>query len=77
MSIEKDCIFVGNSDFMVLQNHILIFAKYCMYAARCNNCMPSVQLFVAKVYNTLNVEENISRENNTINKFIDKWKSLI
>ena len=45
-----------------------------MYAARCNNRMPSVQLFVAKVYNTLNVEENIPRENNTISKFIDKWK---
>ena len=36
--------------------------------------MPYVQLFVAKVYNTLNVEENIFRENNTINRFIDKWK---
>ena len=39
--------------------------------------MPSGQLFVAKVYNTLNVEENISRENNTINKLIDKWEILI
>ena len=77
ISIEKDCIFVGNSNFTNLQNYILILAKYCMYAARCNNRMPSVQLFVAKVYNTLNVEENISRENNTINKFIDKWKNLI
>ena len=72
MSIEKDCIFVGNSNFTDLRNHILILAKYCMYAARCNNRMPSVQLFVAKVYNTLNAEENIYRENNTINKFIDK-----
>ena len=53
MSIEKDCIFVGNSNFMDLQNHILILAKYRMYAARCNNRMPSVQLFVAKVYNTV------------------------
>ena len=44
MSIEKDCIFVGNSNFMDLQNHILLLAKYCMYAAKCNNCMPSVQL---------------------------------
>ena len=77
MSIAKDCIFVGNSNFTDLQNHILILATNCMYAARCNNRMPSVQLFVAKVYNTLNVEENISRENNTINKFIDKWESLI
>ena len=77
MSIEKDCIFVDNSNFTDLKNDILILAKYCMYAARCNNRMPSVQLFVAKVYNTLNVEENISRENNTINKFIDKWRSLI
>ena len=47
---KKDCIFVGHSNFTDLQNHILIFAKYCMYAARCNNRMPSVQLFVAKVY---------------------------
>ena len=31
-----------------------------------------LQLFVAEVYNTLNVEENIYRENNTINKFMDK-----
>ena len=71
ISIEFFFIFFGNSNFTDHQNHIL------MYAARCNNCMPSVQLFVAKVYNTLNVEQNISRENNTINKFIDKWKSLI
>ena len=77
MSIGKDCIFVGNSNFTDLQNHILILAKYFMYAARCNNRMPSVQLLVAKGYDTLNVEENISRENNTITKFIDKWKSRI
>ena len=42
MSIGKDCIFVGNSNFTDLQNHILILAKYCMYSARCNNRMPSV-----------------------------------
>ena len=79
MSIGKDCIFVGNSNFTDLQNHILILlvAKYCIYPARCNNCMSSVQLSVANVYNTLNVEENISRENNTMNKCIHKWKSLI
>ena len=72
MSIEEDYIFAGNTNSTGLQNHILILAKYCMYASWCNNCMPSVQLFVAKVYSTRSVEENVSRENNTINKFIDK-----
>ena len=55
VSIEEDCIFVCNFNFTDLQNHILILAKYCMYATRCNNRMPSVQMFVAKVYNTLNM----------------------
>ena len=69
--LEKDGIFTD------LHNHILILAKYCMYAPRCNNCMSSVQLFVAKVYSTSSVDENISREKGTLNSFIDKWKSLI
>ena len=76
----KRLYFVGRANFNLtdLQNHILILAKHCVYATRCNNCMPSVELFVATVYTTLNVEVNISGESNTLNKFIDKWNlSLI
>ena len=68
---HRNSNFVGNTNFTDLQNHIIILAEYYMCAARCNNCMPSGRLFVAKVYNTLAVEENIFRGNNTINKIID------
>ena len=77
MYLERNDVFIGSSKFTKLQNHILILGKYCIYSARCKKVIPSFLKFETKLFITLKMEENIARENNRIDTFIDKWSILI
>ena len=73
---ETDLIFgkLEIKEDFILINHILLLGKY-IYSEKCQNSLPTIQGFIARIRIIYSIELHIAREKCTILKNFQKWET--
>ena len=70
----KNILFnIANSNPKVVENLILLIAKYHIYASKCFGTKPSIIAFINLIERTKQIEENIAKNNNKSYAHNKKW----
>ena len=76
---EWDIIFgkFDIKDNFTLVNHLLLLGKYYIYSKKCQNSLPTVQGFIARIKLIYRIELQIAREKNKLSQHFIKWRKLV
>jgi len=78
---ESDIIFgkFDIKDNFTLINHVLLLllGKYYIYSKKCQNSLPTVQGFIARIKMIYRIELQIAREKNKLSQHFIKWRKLV
>ena len=82
---EWDIIFgkFDIKDNFTLVNHLLLLGKYYIYSKKCQNSLPTVQGFIARIKQIYRIELQIAREKkrkkkkNKLSQHFIKWRKLV
>ena len=64
-------------DNFTLVNHLLLLGKYYIYSKKCQNSLPTVQGFIARIKLIYRIELQIAREKNKLSQQFIKWRKLV
>ena len=64
-------------DNFTLVNHLLLLGKYYIYSKKCQNSLPTVQGFIARIKLIYRIELQIAREKNKLSQHFIKWRKLV
>ena len=70
-------IILGDNSWTDLLNHIIIMYKRFIYSCKLKRELPSFNLLRIEIEFNQNLEQFISRKNDTINTYFEKWKDFI
>ena len=58
-------------------NHVVLIGKQTIYTCRAKNIKPNLNIFLAKLRNTLMIELNIAQGRGALESFYLKWDNLV
>ena len=64
-------------DNFTLVNHLLLLGKYYIYSKKCQNSLPTVQGFIARIKLIYRIELQIAREKNKLSQHFIKLRKLV
>ena len=76
---EWDIIFgkFDIKDNFTLVNHLLLLGKNYIYSKKCQNNLPTVQGFIARIKQIYRIELQIARGKNKLSQHFIKWRKLV
>ena len=69
-------VFNVAEDFLIL-NHVILLAKFYIYKCKLNNTPPSLNVFIAKIKATYQIEQKIAAARDKLVKHYQKWNKLL
>ena len=60
-----------------LINHVVLIGKQTIYTCRAKKVKPNLNIFLAKLRNTLMIERNIAQRRGALESFYFKWDNLV
>ena len=60
-----------------LTNHVVLIGKQTIYTCRAKKVKPNLNIFLAKLRNTLMIEQNIAQRRGALESFYFKWDNLV
>ena len=66
-----------NVNHFKLINHVVLIGKQTIYTCRAKNVKPNLNIFFAKLRNTLMIELNIVQGREALESFYFKWDKLV
>ena len=70
-------IILGDKSWTDLLNHIIIIYKRFIYNCKLKGELPNFNLLKIEIAFNQHLEQFIARKNDTINKYLEKWKDFI
>ena len=65
-------------DNFILRNHLLLLlGKYYIYSKKCQNSLPTVHGFIARIKLNYRIELQIARGKNKLSQHFIKWRKLV
>ena len=66
-----------NFNHFKLINHVVLIGKQTIYTCRAKKVKPNLNIFLAKLRNTLMIELNIAQRRGALESFFFKWDNLV
>ena len=69
-------VFNAMDDFLIL-NHLILLAKFYIYKCKLDIKHPSLNVFIAKIRATFQIEQKIASNNDKLDKHYKKWNKVL